>query len=107
LKDNKFYSMIGLAVKAGKVVSGGDNVVDAVRGGKAKLVLLSEDASKPTIKRITDKCTSYGVDVIKCGSKQLFGKIASKNETAAIAVIDSNFANELKRIGKEIMGVCE
>ncbi|WP_179193713.1 ribosomal L7Ae/L30e/S12e/Gadd45 family protein, partial [Bacillus sp. S1-R5C1-FB] len=48
-------SFLGLAHRARKIISGEELVLKAVRSGKAKLVLLSEDASVNTTKRITDK----------------------------------------------------
>ena len=44
-KKNKVYSMLGLATKAGKVVSGEFATDKSVKGGKAWLVIVSEDAS--------------------------------------------------------------
>ena len=41
---NKVHSMIGLATKAGKVVSGEFAVEKAIKDGKAFLVTIAEDA---------------------------------------------------------------
>ena len=41
---NKVHSMIGLATKAGKVVSGEFAVEKAIKDGKAFLVIIAEDA---------------------------------------------------------------
>ena len=43
---NKQLSLLGLAMKAGKVVSGEFAVEKYVKEGKAHLVLVAEDASK-------------------------------------------------------------
>ena len=48
-------SFLGLANRARKIISGEELVLKEVRSGKAKLVLLSEDASANTTKRIIDK----------------------------------------------------
>lgn len=47
---NKVYSMLGLAMKAGKVVSGEFATDKSVKGGNAWLVIVSEDASDNTKK---------------------------------------------------------
>ena len=52
---------IGLCMAAGGVITGADSVLGAVRGGKAKFVLIARDASDRTKKQITDKCTYYNV----------------------------------------------
>ena len=54
-------SLLGLANRARKIISGEEFVVKEIRSGKAKLVLLSADASANTTKKITDKCTFYQV----------------------------------------------
>jgi len=46
---------------AGGIITGVDSVIGAVRGGKAKFVLIASDASDRTKKQITDKCTYYNV----------------------------------------------
>jgi ribosomal protein L7Ae-like RNA K-turn-binding protein len=90
--------MIGLARRAGKAVIGSGCAENAVRGGKAKLVILAEDAAEGTVKRLTDKCKTYDVLLIIKGSKQSIGQITGRQQTAAVAVTDINFANELKRL---------
>lgn len=52
---------IGLCMAAGGVITGADSVLGAVRGGKAKFVLIASDASDRTKKQFTDKCTYYKV----------------------------------------------
>lgn len=107
MKSDNFHNMIGLARRAGKVVLGGSGVEATVRTGKALLVILAEDAAKSTKKRLTDKCISYKVPIIVVGTKQSLGRITGRDEAAAIAVTDSNFASGLKRISEEIYGgVC-
>ena len=53
--------LIGLCMAAGGVTAGSDAVLDEVRRGRAKFVLLSSDASARTRKQITDKCYYYHV----------------------------------------------
>ena len=55
----KELSLLGLAAKAGKVVSGEFATENAVKSGKAFLVLTAEDASNNTRKKFNDMCTYY------------------------------------------------
>ena len=57
----KELSLLGLAAKAGKVVSGEFATENAVKSGKAFLVLTAEDASNNTRKKFNDMCTYYEV----------------------------------------------
>ena len=51
---NKVYSMLGLAMKAGKVASGEFATDKSVKSGKAWLVIVSEDASDNTRKMFSN-----------------------------------------------------
>ena len=53
--------LIGLCRAAGGVTTGVEAVLDEVRRGRAKFVLLASDASARTRKQITDKCNYYHV----------------------------------------------
>ena len=59
--SKKVYSMLGLAMKAGKVVSGEFATDKSVKGNKAWLVIVSEDASDNTKKMFSNMCEFYEV----------------------------------------------
>ena len=48
---DKVLSLIGLAMKAGQVVSGEFSVEKCIKSGKAKLVIIATDASENTKKK--------------------------------------------------------
>ena len=54
---DRVLSLLGIAQKAGKVVSGGFLCEDAIKSREAVLVILAEDAQKNTVHTITNKCT--------------------------------------------------
>lgn len=72
----KTEGYIGLCMAAGGVTVGTDSVLDEVRRGRAKFVLLACDASERTKKQLHDKCGTYNVKIID-------GRLTSA-ETAAI-----------------------
>jgi len=51
LKPDKALSMLGLAARAGRIVSGEFTVEKEVKSGRAYLVLIAEDASENTRKK--------------------------------------------------------
>ncbi|GHU34307.1 50S ribosomal protein L7ae [Clostridia bacterium] len=85
--------VLGLARRAGALETGTDAVVDAVRHGKAKLVLLTSDCSDATAKKLTDKTSFYNVPLIKCplAMEELSHAVGVKRLTAAAAITDANF----------------
>ena len=50
INNNKVLSLVGLATKAGKIVSGEFSTEKSVKSGKGFVVLLAEDASDNTKK---------------------------------------------------------
>jgi ribosomal protein L7Ae-like RNA K-turn-binding protein len=92
---NKVLSRLGLATRAGKLVSGEEVVLKAVRSGEAKLVILAGDASDNTVKKITDKCNSYKVPLLIGFTRYELGSAVGKPERVLFAVTDRGFADML------------
>jgi ribosomal protein L7Ae-like RNA K-turn-binding protein len=95
MKDNQWMSLLGLANRAGKVISGEELTVKQIRSGKAKLILLSADASRNTEKKITDKCNSYEVPMKIVENRHLLGQAIGKEARVVVAVMDDGFAKKL------------
>ena len=53
MKQDRIYSMLGLAMKAGKVVSGEFAVDKSIKDGSAWLVIIASDASDNTTTRVS------------------------------------------------------
>jgi ribosomal protein L7Ae-like RNA K-turn-binding protein len=88
----KVLQQLGLCQRAGKIVSGEELVLDAIRRGKAKLVLLSEDASPNTAKRIKDKSDFYNVPLLVALNRGQIGDAIGKAERVVIVITDAGFA---------------
>jgi len=85
---NKAERLLGLATRAGKVITGAELCEKAVKSGKAKLIILTKETSKNTKKLF---CGS-GIDIIYVDSMDILGKCTGK-ETRSVAVItDENFS---------------
>lgn len=93
----KELSLLGLATKAGKVVSGEFATEKAVKGKMAFLVLIAEDASENTRKKICDMCMYYRVPFYIIGSKEELGTAIGKEYRACIAVTQEQFAVAMKK----------
>lgn len=94
---NKVLSRLGLATRAGKLISGEEVVLKAIRSGEAKLVLLAGDASDNTTKKISDKCTSYQVPLLVGFTRFELGSAVGKPERVLFAVTDRGFADMLAK----------
>ncbi|WP_438448263.1 YlxQ family RNA-binding protein [Gorillibacterium sp. sgz5001074] len=95
MMKNNWLSTLGLAMRAGKIVTGDDTVMKAVRSGEAKLVLLASDAAANAQKKYRDKCSFYNVPLIEQGSRFELGSAIGKVERVVLAVTDAGFANRI------------
>lgn len=94
---NNRLSLLGLAARAGKVVSGEFAVEKSVKSGKTFLVLVAEDASANTKKNFSDMCTYYKVPLYYVGTKEELGRAIGKEYRASLAVTDRNFADAMRK----------
>jgi ribosomal protein L7Ae-like RNA K-turn-binding protein len=89
---NRMLSYLGLAMRSGKLVTGEEKVLAAIRSGEAKLVVLAEDASANARKKYIDKCSYYRIPLIECGTRCELGRCIGKESRVAVAVLDRGFA---------------
>ena len=95
MKSKNWESLLGLAQRAGKVVSGEELVVKEIQRKNARLVLIANDASDNTRKKITDKATTYKVPVCTVTGRYELGHAIGKVQRVTIAVTDAGFAKKL------------
>jgi len=97
IQTRKLKSLISLSMKAGKVITGEDGCLKAIRGGKAHLVLLATDASANTRKKFSDKSSFYGVPCCCHFSKaEVEGMIGRPNRATVVIACGSFAASMLK-----------
>lgn len=97
MKQNKALAMVGLAQKAGKVVSGEFSTEKAVKTGKAFLVIVAGDSSENTKKMFSDMCTFYEVPCYFYSDKETLGHAIGKQFRASLAVLDEGFKNTIEK----------
>lgn len=95
---SKIYSMLGLAMRAGRLVSGEFATDKSVKGGKAWLVIVSEDASDNTRKMFSNMCEFYKVPIYFFGTKNGLGHAIGKVMRSSLAITDENFAKSIKNL---------
>lgn len=90
----KVLNLLGLAQRAGKLVSGDETVVKNIRQKKVKLVLVCQDASDNTKKKISDKCQFYQVRYIEAfTSEELSHALGKKRYVCGLT--ESGFAKKI------------
>ncbi|KPI53489.1 50S ribosomal protein L7ae [Clostridioides difficile] len=97
MKNNKekILSFLGLATRAGKIVSGDDSTLLDLKKGKVKLVLIAEDASNNTKKLFKDKSTFRNIPYLFFSTKEEIGVAIGKSPRAVIGIKDENFSKKI------------
>ena len=96
--QDRVLGMLGLAQRAGRLVSGEEMTINAVKDGSAMLVIVADDASENTKKLFTDKCGFYEVPLILYGTKDTLGRAIGKIERSSLALNDKGFAEVVKKL---------
>ncbi len=98
MDSRKFFSMLSLCQRAGKLISGEESCLSAIKDNSAVFVIIAADASDNTKKKFTDKCRYYNVDCIITQNKENLSRSIGKYDRAVLTVIDENFAYKIKEI---------
>lgn len=86
---------IGLAARAGKVVSGEFMTENAVKSGSAALVVIAQDVSENTRKKFRNMCEFYEVPIREYADKDALGHSIGKEFRASLAVTDEGLAQAI------------
>ncbi|MFV8044299.1 YlxQ-related RNA-binding protein [Streptococcus pluranimalium] len=95
--DQKLANLIGLAQKAGKVISGEELVIKAIQHQEANLVFLANDAGDNLTKKITDKSNYYQIEVSTVFNA-LELSMAIGKPRKAIAIVDAGFSKKMRTL---------
>jgi ribosomal protein L7Ae-like RNA K-turn-binding protein len=96
MNNDKMLSALSLARKAGKLAVGFDSVKASVETEKAKTVLLAQDISSGTSKRIKSLSRKVPVLQIKLSQWEI-SKITGKC-AGVLALTDENFARLCRKV---------
>jgi ribosomal protein L7Ae-like RNA K-turn-binding protein len=84
---------LGLAYKARKIAVGTELSIEKMRQKKAVLIALASDASENTKKKIRDKASYYGIDVMESLTSTQLSQSIGKTNIKVIAILDVGFKN--------------
>lgn len=86
---------VGLAYRARKVTVGTDLTLTDLRKGKVFLVILAQDASDLTKKKVHDKGKFYHVEVIESLTSLEISQAIGKKDIKVIGITDRGFSQLL------------
>lgn len=96
----KVLNLLGLAMRAGKLVSGEETSLQALRAGELNLVIIANDLSQNTTKKMNDKCHSYETPLLSFCSQAELGHAIGKKR-GIIGVKDRGFSRKMSELMKE------
>ena len=97
LKQNKVFSLLGIAMRGRNLVSGELQTLEAIKKGAAMLVIIAKDASDNTKKKVSDKCSFYEVPIFSYGTKESLGRAIGKDMRSSVCVCDPGLADAVIR----------
>ena len=92
---DKTRAMLGLCMRSGNCVSGDTQVEAAIRKNKAKLVLISVQASENTIDKYTHLCDKKHILIVSGPDKATLGGAIGKGSRTLVAIIDTHWAQTM------------
>ena len=101
MNESKLISVLGLAQKAGKIVSGDFAVQGAIKSGKAKLLIVANDSSPATKKEYQYQAENRDIPIYYVLTKEQLGGAIGKVLRAAVAVNDNGFVKPIVRTIEE------
>lgn len=87
--------LISLSQAAHKVSSGEFSVEEAIKTGKAYLVIIAGDASERTKKHFTDMCNYREIPVKYFSDKETLGHFIGKEFRATVSINDEGLSDKI------------
>ena len=93
-----YLTLLGLALRAGRLVWGIDSVTDAVKSGRACAVLCAADLGAAARRQAFYLAESRGVELIELpAGKRELGDALRRGTPGVLALTDEGFAGTLKQ----------
>ena len=92
---DKIHSLLGLAMRAGKLVSGEDATMLDLKKGKLNLIIVAGDASNNTKKLFNDKSSYRKINQIYFATKVELGLAIGKAPRAVIGIKDKALSQKI------------
>lgn len=94
MNQRKALNLLGLAMRAGKIISGEELTLKAIRSQELSIVLVAKDASENTRKKFKDKCSYYHIRYTELFSQEEISHSIGKYRMIC-GVNDEGFARKI------------
>ena len=99
--NQQIMNLLSMAQRARRIVSGAFAVEQALKAGKAELLVMAADAAEESKKNMLTLADKYKVPYVEALDRDLLGSCLGKEYRAAAALTDAGFAAKLKKLMEE------
>ncbi len=96
--NDKILNFLGLCRRAGKLTVGNDAVTEEIKCGKAELVIISNDISLNTEKKLIKVCRASDTQCLKLNRTRDELSASLGRFCAVVAVMDTGFSKKLVQL---------
>lgn len=97
MNDKAIYQFLGLAQKAGFLLSGREQLMDGLKHKKGTLLLITEDASERTAGEYRAIAERNRIPWRTFGEKEKLGQALGKGVRTAVLITDNGFGQAVCR----------
>lgn len=94
MNHQKALNLLGLAMRAGKIVSGEELTLKAIRTNNISIVVVASNASENTRKKFKDKCNYYHIRYTELFTQEEISQSIGKYRMVC-GVNDEGFARKI------------
>ena len=99
--SREIMNLLSMAQRARRIVSGSLAVEQAMKSGKAELLLIAGDAAEESRKKMVSLADRYKVPHVDALNREALGACLGKEYRAVAALTDAGFAARLKQLTEE------
>jgi len=105
MKYNDVLCLLGISQRAGKLISGQDSVERAAMAKKVFLIIVSNDASQNTKKKMESLSIKTNIPIYYWAQSDELGKAIGKEQRKVIGITDKGIAKKIQRCINLLTGV--
>jgi ribosomal protein L7Ae-like RNA K-turn-binding protein len=98
MPERQLLDLLGMAARAGRIVSGTDAVRKGVREGKVAMVLLAADASPTQHDKLRPLLEARAVHHVMLLSREQLGSAIGRTPVAAVGLTDAGFSRQARAL---------
>jgi len=95
MNENSIYNYLGIAQRAGKIVSGENTLMSKGNFHKYTLLIIANDASQAVQKKFINKASNNNVKHLLFGNKENLGQAIGKSPRTVLALADRNISQKI------------